>query len=126
MARIGSKDTKPELIVRKTLHAMGFRYRLHRMDLPGNPDIVLPKYRTVVFVHGCFWHGHCCRRGKRPSTRVEFWNSKIDGNICRDIQVRRQLQAREWRVFTIWECQTKDLDRLRGKLERIRGHAKER
>src|SRR5262245_34234702 len=85
MSRVRGRDTQPEIIVRKLLHRLGYRFRLHRKGLPGKPDIVLPKYRTAIFVHGCFWHGHPgCRRSARPTTNVEFWNRKIDGNVERD------------------------------------------
>jgi DNA mismatch endonuclease (patch repair protein) len=105
MSRIRCKDTQPELLVRKILHHAGFRFRLHRKDLPGKPDIVLPKYRTVVFVHGCFWHGHNCRRASIPKSNVEFWQNKIDGNRQRDARNEKQLQQLGWRVFTIWQCE---------------------
>lgn len=119
MSRIRSKDTKPERVVRLMLHAMGYRFRIHRKDLPGNPDIVLPKYRTVVFVHGCFWHGHTCPRGKRPDSQQEFWDDKIDKNMRRDRQAVRKLRAQGWHVLTVWECQTRRLDSLSKRLERI-------
>ena len=106
MSRVRSRDTTPELAVRRALHAAGYRYRLHRKDLPGNPDIVLPKYRTAVQVHGCFWHGHQCRRGNRlPSTNTEYWQAKIQRNRDRDNRVCRSLTEAGWRVFTIWECE---------------------
>ncbi|WP_187781906.1 very short patch repair endonuclease [Gimesia chilikensis] len=120
MSKIGSKNTKPEILVRKVLHSLGMRFRLHRKDLAGTPDIVLPKYKTVVFVHGCFWHGHSCPKGQRPATNVEFWNSKIEKNIKNDSRVGRVLRSKGWHVFTIWECQTKDMDFLSKKLLRIK------
>lgn len=105
MSRIRSKDTKIELEARKGLHALGFRYRLGGAGLPGSPDIVLPKYRTAVFVHGCFWHQHNCHLFRLPKTRSEFWTAKIKANRERDIRVQRQLQQLGWRVEVIWECQ---------------------
>lgn len=104
MSGIRAKDTRPEIFLRKGLHAQGFRYRIHVKDIPGKPDIVLPKYRALIIVHGCFWHGHDCRYFRPSSTRPEFWLSKIDGNRQRD---RRNIQNqldRGWRVLTVWEC----------------------
>lgn len=108
MAQVKNKNTAPEIAVRKTLHRLGYRFRLHRRNLPGHPDIVLPRYRTVIFVHGCFWHGHDCPRGKRPSTRPEFWNEKLDRNIERDKDTIRRLEETGWRVLVVWECQIKN------------------
>lgn len=108
MGKVRTKDTRPEMRVRSLLHRRGFRFRLHRKDLPGKPDIVLPKYSTVVFVHGCFWHGHDCRRGRPPSTNVEFWSAKIRRNRDRDATVKRKLEDMGWTVWTIWECQLVD------------------
>jgi DNA mismatch endonuclease, patch repair protein len=109
MARVANKNTKPEMLVRRLLHTMGYRFRLHRADLPGTPDIVLARYRTVVFVHGCFWHGHrACKRAKRPSTNRVFWNSKIDSNIRRDQQNKKVLRKLGWQVLVLWECNLKD------------------
>lgn len=104
MSRIRGKDTKIELLVRKSLHAQGFRYRLGGAGLPGRPDIVLPKYRTVVFVNGCFWHGHDCHLFRLPGTRTELWKAKIDGNRARDIRQVALLQEAGWHVETVWEC----------------------
>ncbi len=105
MARIRGTDTKPELILRRSLHALGFRYRLHTKDLPGKPDLVLPKYKAVIFVHGCFWHRHAgCRYASTPATRPEFWASKFSANVARDSAVRSALLLAGWRVATIWEC----------------------
>ena len=107
MAAVKGRNTGPEKLVRSMLFRQGFRYRLHRRDLPGNPDIVLPRYRKIVFVHGCFWHGHGCRKGRqRPQTRPEFWNAKLDGNIARDRSNQAALTAMGWNVFTVWTCQT--------------------
>ena len=108
MSAIKGKDTKPELLVRKFLFSRGFRYRLNHPRLPGHPDLVLRKYRTVIFVNGCFWHGHeGCRYYVLPKTNVDFWQSKIERNRSRDIEERRQLTSMGWRCITIWECQLK-------------------
>lgn len=104
MSQIKGKDTKPELMVRKALHAAGFRFRLHRKDLPGNPDITLPKYRVVVFVHGCFWHGHGCALSHTPKTNVDYWTKKIIRNKTRDAQAIKELESNGWKVHVIWEC----------------------
>jgi DNA mismatch endonuclease (patch repair protein) len=104
MSRIKGGNTKPELLIRRALHAEGFRYRLHQRDLAGRPDIVLPKFRTVIFVHGCFWHGHDCHLVKKVETRAEFWQSKLSGNVERDRDVIRSLQSDGWKVAVVWEC----------------------
>jgi DNA mismatch endonuclease (patch repair protein) len=105
MAGIRGKDTKPELALRRSLHALGFRYRLHAKGVPGKPDLVLPKHKAVVFVHGCFWHRHPgCRYASTPATRPEFWASKFSANVARDSAVRSALLQAGWRVATIWEC----------------------
>ena len=120
MSRIGGKDTKPEKIVRSLLHRMGYRFRLHRKDLPGKPDLVLPKYHTVVFVHGCFWHRHKgCKYAYTPKSRPEFWQAKFDANVDRDRRAQRELRRRGWRVLTIWECQTAQLQSLARRLDRF-------
>jgi DNA mismatch endonuclease, patch repair protein len=109
MAAIRGKHTKPELKVRTMLHALGYRFRLHRKDLPGTPDIILPKHRVAIFVNGCFWHRHNCGAGRVvPSTRAEFWATKRQDTVQRDKRKRRQLKAVGWNVLTIWECSTKD------------------
>lgn len=114
MAAIRGKNTKPELRVRSALHAMGYRFRLHRKDLAGKPDIVLAKHRLVLFVHGCFWHCHDCRWGRVvPMTRPEFWAAKRGGNVERDIVNQSALRAQGWTVATIWECQTRDEEYLK-------------
>ena len=111
MSGIRGKNTKPELLIRKALHARGFRYRLH-CDLPGKPDICLPKHRAVIFVHGCFWHGHECHLFKWPSTRSEFWRAEIARNCEVDQAAEQRLLATGWRVATIWECALKGKSRL--------------
>jgi DNA mismatch endonuclease, patch repair protein len=109
MARIRAKDTQPELRVRRALHAAGFRFRLHRRGLPGTPDLVLPRFRTVIFVHGCFWHRHTgCRMTSVPKTRAAYWDAKFTANMERDTRVRRQLEEAGWNVVVIWECGTRD------------------
>lgn len=104
MARIRGRDNKPEIWVRKCLHALGFRFRLHRKDLPGRPDIVLPRWRVAIFVNGCFWHGHPCGRSKTPETRRDFWENKIFKNVERDQISKSRLLADGWRVLIIWGC----------------------
>ena len=104
MSLVKNKDTKPEIIVRSILHKNGLRFRLHRKDLPGCPDIVLPKYKTAIFVHGCFWHGHDCPKGRRPASNQEFWNDKLDRNMERDETNYVLLQSLGWSVKIIWEC----------------------
>ncbi|WP_412179948.1 very short patch repair endonuclease [Variovorax paradoxus] len=116
MARIGGKGTKPELAVRSLLHRMGLRFRLHDRMLPGSPDIVLRRHRTVVFVHGCFWHRHGCRMTTTPKTRKEFWQQKFDANVARDERSERKLEELGWRVLVVWECETRDLIDLERRL----------
>jgi DNA mismatch endonuclease (patch repair protein) len=108
MALVGGKNTLPEMTVRRALFAQGFRYRLHRKDLPGRPDIVLPRFRVAVFVHGCFWHGHSCPRGRRPSSNADFWQAKIEGNIARDRQAVADIEAAGWTTRTLWQCRLED------------------
>ena len=108
MSHIRSKDTKPEKRLRSLLHRLGFRFRLHRKDLPGTPDIVLPKYRTVIFVHGCFWHQHPgCKKATLPRSNVEFWKNKLEKDIGRDKEVEKKLIETGWNVIVIWECEIK-------------------
>lgn len=119
MRSIRSKNTTPELIVRKLLFFHGFRYRLHESGLPGKPDIVIQKHRTIIFVHGCFWHGHTCKIGsgsRRPKAHAEYWNRKISKNIERDEINQRKLLDLGWNVIVIWECETKDRGVLRERL----------
>lgn len=123
MARIGPRDTAPEMAVRRALHRLGYRFRLHRRDLPGKPDVVLPRHRTVFMVHGCFWHRHTgCRFAYMPKSRVEFWQNKFEGNVARDRRVVRELKKLGWVVRIIWECESKDSsgleERLRSQLAR--------
>jgi len=122
MSKVGAKDTKPELIVRSLLHRMGYRFRIHCSHLPGNPDISLPKHRKVILVHGCFWHGHIdCPRAKRPSTNREFWQKKLDKNIERDRQNVAKLVALGWAVLVIWQCEVKDLSKLKQRIQMFMG-----
>ena len=117
MRRVKGKDTTPELKARKALTALGARYRLHRKDLPGSPDIVLPGRRLALFVHGCFWHGHDCARGARvPKANRDYWLGKVGRNRARDAASREALAARGWRVETLWECDLKDAEVLRARL----------
>ena len=117
MSAIKSKNTKPEIKVRKVLHSMGYRFRLHSKDLPGSPDIVLPKYKTVIFVHGCFWHRHeNCKYASNPKTRQEFWNKKFKENIKRDSEFQDKIKNLDWRSVVIWECETKNIGNLREKI----------
>lgn len=120
MRRVKGRDTTPELAVRRLLWSLGARYRLHRPDLPGKPDIVLARRRLVVFVHGCFWHGHDCRRGARlPKANRDYWLAKIAGNRARDAGAGARLAHRGWRVEVVWECEIKDSAVLRARLERL-------
>ena len=106
MSRIRSSNTSPEIALRRALHALGFRFRLHRKDLAGKPDIVLPRYRTVIFVHGCFWHRHCgCKIATTPKSNTKFWVEKFDRNVARDTRSRELLEAQGWRVIVVWECE---------------------
>ena len=108
MSRIRAKNTKPELLVRKFLFSKGFRYRLHDKKLPGKPDIILPKYKIVIFINGCFWHGHDgCKKAKLPATRTEWWGEKISKNIGNDQKVREALTIAKWKIITIWQCSLK-------------------
>lgn len=116
MSRIHSKNTKPEKIVRSMLFSMGFRFRINRKDLPGKPDIVLPRYKTVIFVHGCFWHRHNCKDATMPKSNTDFWEKKFSANVERDKKVKYELAALGWKVITVWECELKDLEILKLKL----------
>lgn len=113
MSGIRGKNTKPEIVIRKALHAGGFRFRLHRKGLPGSPDIVLPKYRAVILINGCFWHGHDCCLFKWPKTRPDFWREKIEGNIARDLRNQAELKKLGWRLCILWECEVKGAGEVR-------------
>jgi len=118
MSRIRGRDTIPEKRVRSLLHRLGFRFSLHRQDLPGKPDIVLPSRGAVVFVHGCFWHQHQgCRNSSMPSTRRSFWEAKLNGNVARDDRNGEALQLLGWKVLTVWECELDDEDRVARRME---------
>lgn len=112
MSRVRGKDTKPEMAVRRLLHGLGYRYRLHRKDLPGKPDLVFPSRRKAVFVHGCFWHGHDCKYGKLPVSNVDYWRDKIERNKTRDANALHALGSLGWGAFVVWQCDIRDLERL--------------
>lgn len=112
MAAIRGSHTKPEIQVRKSMHAAGLRYRLHVRDLPGKPDLVFPKYKAVIFVNGCFWHHHNCHLFKWPTTRKEFWKTKIDRNVANDAKAEAALREQSWRIATVWECALKGKSRV--------------
>ena len=116
MSRIRGRDTKPELVVRRFLHAEGFRFRLHAKHLPGNPDIVLAKHRAVIFVHGCFWHGHTCKLASKPKSNREYWHKKIKGNRERDARNIEALRNLGWSVLVLWECEIRQIDGLESRL----------
>lgn len=116
MAKIRAKHTKPEMLVRRMVHGMGVRYRLHRKDLPGKPDLVFGPRRKVIFVHGCFWHLHDCRDGRIPASRRDYWEPKLQRNAERDAEHAAALKAAGWQVLTVWECETKDLEALKNRL----------
>jgi len=107
MSSVGQRNTKPEMKIRRALHALGFRYRLNVRSLPGSPDLVFPKYRSVIFVQGCFWHSHDCKYATKPATRKEFWAKKFESNRKRDKKKALELRNQEWRVLVVWECATK-------------------
>jgi DNA mismatch endonuclease (patch repair protein) len=120
MSKIRAKNTKPERLVRSMLHRAGYRFSLHRKDLPGKPDIVLRKYRTVIFVHGCFWHRHKgCKGATTPKTRTEWWQAKFDRNVANDRRHVRELRKRGWHVLAVWECQLKNSEKVLARLERL-------
>ncbi len=118
MSRIRGRDTKPELIVRRIAHGLGFRFRLHRKDLPGRPDIVFPRHQAVIVVHGCFWHRHPgCKRASSPKTRVRYWQNKFEDNVVRDKRNETALRDLGWKVMLIWECETKDHEAVAARIE---------
>jgi DNA mismatch endonuclease (patch repair protein) len=120
MRAIRSRDTRPEMIVRSLIHQMGYRFRLHRRDLPGTPDLVFPRLRKVINVHGCYWHMHNCRFGRvTPKTNAEFWQKKREGNVRRDRRAKKELRNCGWQVMVVWECQTRDLPSLERRLLRF-------
>lgn len=122
MGAIRGTNTKPELIVRRITHALGRRFRLHRKDLPGRPDLVFPRLRRVILVHGCFWHVHDCRYGRvAPSTNAEFWAGKRESNVARDARNLEALREAGWSVLVVWECETRDVERLTTVLKRFLG-----
>ncbi|MGB7406184.1 MAG: DNA mismatch endonuclease Vsr [Pacificimonas sp.] len=116
MGRVRGKDTKPEMIVRRIAHGLGYRYRLHSKDLPGRPDLVFPRSRKAIFVHGCFWHRHECKKATTPKSNTEFWQRKFARNIERDRIAVQELQSLDWNVMVVWECETVILDHLHKKL----------
>lgn len=118
MSRIKGEHTKPEILVRKIVHSLGYRFRLHPNGLPGKPDLALPRHHKIILVHGCFWHGHAsCSRATVPSTNTAFWHKKIVGNKIRDRRVSYKLRREGWQVLIIWQCQTKSLERLTDRLK---------
>jgi DNA mismatch endonuclease (patch repair protein) len=120
MSKISGKETKPEILVRKFLFAKGFRYRKNDERYPGKPDIVLPKYKTIIFINGCFWHGHNCPAGKLPETRKEFWMEKISGNIERDKRNKAKLEKQGWQVITIWQCELNNKLKFEKTMEKLK------
>lgn len=122
MSRIRGRDTRPERVVRSVLHSLGLRFRLHLTNLPGCPDIVLPRHRTVVFVHGCFWHRHAkCKYAYSPKSKIDFWNDKFEQNIARDCSVQMELKSLGWRVIVVWECETRSTSKMMARLAAIFG-----
>jgi DNA mismatch endonuclease (patch repair protein) len=113
MRSVLTKNTGPEMIVRRTLHALGYRYRLHSKSLPGKPDIVFPSRKKVIFVHGCFWHGHACKKGALPKSRLEYWGDKMQRNQTRDRTTTDRLKELGWDALVVWQCEIKDTDRLK-------------
>lgn len=122
MAAIRSEDTKPEILVRRLAHRLGFRFRLHRKDLPGKPDLVFVARRKVIFVHGCFWHQHpkvSCLDARHPKSNVTYWSPKLDRNVARDLKNKRTLEQQGWKVLVVWDCETKDAGRLAVRLKKL-------
>lgn len=116
MSKVRGKNTTPEIAVRRMLHAMGYRFRLHIGTLPGRPDIVFRKRKKVIFVHGCYWHGHNCSKGRLSKSNVDFWAEKIDKNKLRDIDNLQRLEEQGWESFTVWQCEIKEAEKLKAKL----------
>ncbi|WP_339162499.1 very short patch repair endonuclease [Methylobacterium bullatum] len=121
MQSVGQKDTKPEVALRQGLHRLGYRFRLHRKDLPGRPDLVFPSRKKVVFVHGCFWHGHGCAKGRLPKSRPEFWVPKIEGNKARDARAIERLTKMGWETHIVWQCDMKNSERVAEELATFLG-----
>lgn len=121
MSRIRAKDTRPELIVRSVAHGLGLRFRLHAVKLPGRPDLVFPRHRAVILVHGCFWHRHQCPAAATPKSNVEYWTAKFERNVLRDREVQAALHANGWRCLVIWECETTDMNKLKRRIARFFG-----
>lgn len=118
MSRIRSSDTKPEIIVRSLLHSMGYRFRIHRKDLPGKPDIVLPKFKSIILVHGCFWHRHMnCKYSYMPKSKQQFWKTKFKANIERDKKVKEMLEEQGWKILIIWECELRDIQKVEANID---------
>jgi DNA mismatch endonuclease (patch repair protein) len=121
MANVPQRNTSPERIVRSFLHQLGYRFRLHRRDLPGSPDIVLPKYKIAIFVHGCFWHQHRgCRKARRPTSNTDYWNQKLDENVLRDKRQILELKMLGWQVIVVWQCEAQNINSLSRKLNALR------
>lgn len=123
MQQVRSKDTKPERTVRSLLHSLSYRFRLHRKDLPSTPDIVFPSRRVALFVHGCFWHGHGCRIGQLPKSRLDYWRPKIETNRARDYRKETSLAENGWRVVVVWQCELRDIEALEACLRDVLDHA---
>lgn len=121
MALIKGRDTNPERVVRRIAHALGYRFRLHRRELPGTPDVVFPSRRKVIWVHGCFWHGHQCKKGRLPKSRLRFWVPKIEGNKARDLRNQDALVAMGWKFLVLWQCELNDRSALAARLKRFLG-----
>lgn len=119
MSKISGKETKPEILVRKYLFSKGFRFRKNVKELPGKPDIVLPKYKTVIFIHGCFWHGHTCKRGKLPQTNHQFWQKKIEKNIERDNHNTNKLEVKGWNIIIIWQCEIRNYSLQKERFDKL-------
>lgn len=119
MRAVKGADTRPEMAIRRMVHAMGYRYGLHRKDLPGSPDLVFRRFKKVIFVHGCFWHQHGCASSRMPSSRKEYWGRKLAANVQRDRRNRAALRKKGWKVLTVWECELRDAERVQAKLRRF-------